>query len=154
MKTSVCAILSLFLCSLSSQCADLMSTGDWTRQIGASDLNGGAGSDLTSQYESAPGSTTLTISNTTPGTWRVYARRSDSTWNGSVALSIKRTSDGSGPGTISGASSYVQLTLIDTEICSGTGDRTTVGLQFRLDGMSKNVSPGTYSSTVIFTISQ
>lgn len=136
------------------EAADIVSTGDWTEMIDASDLTAGAGSDLISQYTSATSSTTLTISNTSGSSWRVLARRSDTIWNNGFTLWAKRTSDGAGSGSISGGTVYVELTTLDVEICSGTGDRSNIGLQFKLTGMSKDVSPNTYNSTVIFTATQ
>jgi hypothetical protein len=132
--------------------ADITVAGDWFRTIDKTDLTAGAGSDLASQYESATGVTTVSIANTSGATWRVTARRSDATWNSNVSLWVKRTSDGSGSGSISGGTTYVQLSALDTEVFSGTGDRSNVTLQFKLTGMSKSVAPGTYSTTVIYTV--
>lgn len=132
--------------------ADVSSIGNWTETIDANDLVAGAGSNVTSQYESITGSTTLDITNTAGGSWRIVARRSNGTWHGSFTLSLQRTSDGSGSGSIQGGASYVQLSTLDTEIFTGTGDRSGIAIQVKLTGMSTNVSPNTYSSGVIFTI--
>lgn len=132
--------------------ADVSSVGNWTEIIDANDLIAGAGSNVTSQYESVTGSTTLDIVNTTGGSWRIAARRSDGTWHGNFTLSVRRTSDGNGSGSILGGASYVQISTLDTDIFTGTGDRTSIAVQFKLTGMSKDISPNTYSSGIIFTI--
>ncbi len=122
------------------------------KTIGPGDLVAGAGTDLAAQYESASGATSLDIANTAGSAWRVLARRSSGTWNGAFRLSVRRSSDGSGSGSIRGGASYVELSNVDTEIFTGVGNRSGVALQLKLNGMSKNVSPDTYSSGIIFTV--
>lgn len=132
--------------------ADVSSTGSWTKTVGAGDLIAGAGSDLRSQYESVSGTTSLDITNTAGGAWRIYARRASGTWDGALRLSMRRSSDGSGSGSIQGGSSYVELSNLDTEVFAGAGNRSGIALQLRLSGMSKSVSPDTYSAGIIFTV--
>ena len=132
--------------------ADVSSSGNWTDMIDASDLVAGAGSNLASQYESSSGTTTLSIANTAGATWRILARRSDGTWHGNLVLFVRRTSDGSGSGAVVGGSSYIKLSTLDTEMFSGSGDRGSIAVQYKLTGMSKNVSPNLYSSGIIFTL--
>jgi hypothetical protein len=132
--------------------ADISSSGNWTEMIDASDLVAGAGSDVASQYESGSGTATLTISNTAGASWRILARRSDGTWHNNFVLSVRRTSDGSGSGAVIGGSSYIQLSTLDTEIFSGSGDRSSIAVQYKLTGMSKNVSPNLYSSGITFVL--
>lgn len=134
--------------------ADVSSVGSWTETIDANDLIAGAGSNVTSQYESASGASTLDIVNTSGNSWRILARRAGGNWHGSLTLLVRRTSDGSGSGSIFGGASYVQLSTLDTEIFTGTGDRSGIAVQFKLTGMSKDISPDTYSSGIIFTIAQ
>lgn len=153
MKSRVIRGFSLLL-SLATAApgADVSSVGNWTETIDASDLIAGAGSNVTSQYESVTGSTTLDILNTAGGSWRIVARRADSTWHGNLTLFVRRTSDGSGPGAILDGASYVQLSTLDTEIFTGTGDRNNIAVRFKLTGMSKDIPPNTYSAGIIFTI--
>jgi hypothetical protein len=153
MKSRVIRGLGLLLSlAIAAPGADVSSVGNWTETIDANDLIAGAGSNVTSQYESVTGSTTHDIVNTAGGSWRIVARRADSTWHGNLILFVRRTSDGSGPGSILGGTSYVQLSALDTEIFTGTGDRSIIAVQFKLTGMSKDISPNTYSSGIIFTI--
>lgn len=152
MKARAHGLVLLLALTLCTRAADVSSLGNWTELIDAQDLTAGAGSNVTNQYESFSGSTTLDIANTTGGSWRILARRSDGTWHGSFSLSLRRTSDGSGSGSILGGASYVQLSTLDTEIFTGTGDRTGIAVQFKLTGMSKDISPNTYSAGIIFTV--
>lgn len=133
--------------------ADLIATGGWTETVDASDLSGGAGTDLNGVYESGPGATTLTVS-AAPGTWRIRARRVEVSWDSRLTVWVKRVSDGSGSGTIAGGSSYVQLGTTDTEIFSGTEDRNNISLQYKVTGLSKNIQPGTYLTDIVFTVTQ
>ena len=131
-------------------------TGDWSETIDASDLQAGAGSDLKSTYESAAGTGLLTISGTSGNgdTWRVDVQRSDTTWHTNFfTLSVKRTGDGSGGGSISGGTVYQVIGESNVEFFSGTGDRSGIPLQFKLEGMSLQVPPGIYSTTVTYTVS-
>ncbi|MGB8169940.1 MAG: hypothetical protein WCF18_20725 [Chthoniobacteraceae bacterium] len=143
-------LLALAL-SGASRAADLTSSGDWVTTIAASNLVSGAGSDLQAQFESFSGVTTLTISNIS-GAWSLRARRAGANGHPDVAVSLKRTSGGSGSGDISGGTAYVELTNSDVEIFTGSEARSGVALQFKLTGLSHKVAPATYFSSIIFTV--
>jgi len=130
---------------------DITATGGWTEVIDAGDLVSGAGSDLQSVYESA---TDATILDVTPAFdfYDVYVRRSDTNWSGDFSLYIKRTGDGTGAGSISFGASYKEVTTVDTKFFSGYMSRTGIPIQYKLSGMSVNIAPDSYSTTIIFTI--
>jgi len=133
---------------------DITAIGDWSRTVTAADLQAGAGSDLISSYESAADAGDLTISGTggTGDVWRVDVRRTDTTWHGDFTLSIKRTGAGSGGGSIDGGTAYQAVGTANAELFSGAGDRSGIPVQFRLEGMSVQVPPNTYSTTVTLTV--
>lgn len=133
---------------------DISVTGNLTRTIDTSDLQSGAGSNLISIYESVSDHGLMTLSNTTGNAdnWRVDVRRSDTTWNGNLVLFVKRTGDGSGGGSISGGSGYQQITALDSQFFSGSGDRTNIPIQLKLSGVSITIPPNTFSTTVIYTV--
>jgi len=133
---------------------DFMATGEWSRTIGAGDLQAGAGSDLVSTYESAETAALLTISNTGGALWRVDVRRTDTTWHGNFTLLLRRTGDGTGGGPISGGTAYQAIGETNAEFFSGTGDRTNIPVQFKLAGMSVQVPPNTYATTITYTVVQ
>lgn len=145
------AVVALLLLRAAIYAADLTSMGDWTETLTASNLQAGAGSDLPNQLESIAGVTMLTITNA-PGAWKIRARRSSSQWNDSFALFVKRTSAGSGNGSISGAEAYVEITGNDAEIFAGSESRSSISLQFKLTGLASNVAAETYLSSIIFTV--
>ena len=151
MKTLFRIILALLAFAPADQAADLVSSGDWTETITASNLVSGAGSNLQSQLQSMAGVTSLTISNA-PGSWTLRVHRTGSPWAGEVALFVKRTSAGSGSGSIAGGESFVEVTASDVEIFNGSEARSNVALQFKLTGLSVGVSPANYLSSIVFTV--
>lgn len=132
--------------------ADLAVTGNWSRTVNNADLAAGAGSDLHSLIESGTAEATLDISNTFGGNWAVVARKSAITWPATVSIAVRRTSDGSGGGTIAGGTAYLTLSTTDQTLFTGTGDRSSVQLQLRTDGLSVEHGVGTYSLNVIYTL--
>lgn len=151
MKSSMLKVVPLLAFSSFAQGADLTSSGDWVESINATHLVAGAGSDLQAQFESVSGVTTLTITNA-PGAWSLRVRRGGSGGHGDVTVYVKRTSSGSGSGSIAGGTAYQALTGTDEELFSGSDARSSVSLQFKLTGLSRNVSPATYLSSLIFTV--
>jgi len=130
---------------------NIAATGGWNFTIDASDLSSGPGSDLADK-DSAPGATLLTVS-ATGFSWRVDVRKSDTTWNGNLTLNARRTSDGTGSGLVFGGSSYIPIGSTNSLFFSGSGSRSNIGVQYRLNS-SVRVPPGSYSTTVIYTITQ
>lgn len=130
--------------------------GSWTETIRSTNLTAGAGSDLSATYTSPADQASVDITLTTEAAdqWRVDVKKSDMNWHADTHLFIRRSSDGS-PGmsgaTISGGTSYMEVTDVDQAFFSGSGDRLNAGIQFRLTGFSVQVPPGSYSTTVILT---
>ncbi len=136
-----------------AEAIDLSASGGLMRIVGASDLVSGAGSNLHTTFDDA-GATSLSIVNTSGSNdrWRIDVRRSDATWHNALRLYVKRISDGSGGGTVTGGLSHVEISGTPVEFFSGEGDRDGLFLSYQLTGMSVSVSPNIYSTTVIFTV--
>ena len=83
----------------------------------------GAGSNLIDTSESASAAVSINITDTS-GNWGLVVKRDSSNWHSNLHLYIKRTSDGSAPGSISGGTSYQEVTDIDQSFFSGNGDRS------------------------------
>ncbi len=130
--------------------ATIAAVGGWTETIDASDLVSGAGSNLQTDYYSSTSATTIDVA--ASGNYQVNVRRSDTNWSGDFTLYLKRASDGTGSGTISGGTSYLVVSPTDTELFTGSLDRTGVDVQYHLSGTSIDITPGTYSTTLTFTI--
>jgi len=148
-------LFSLWLFLTKVEAIDLSATGGWNETVNESDLISGAGSNLVDTYESTIDATNITISNCIGDSdnWRVDIRRvNEGGWQGVLTFYVKRTSDGTGNGSISGGLSYIEITSTDTEFFPGAGDRSNITIQYQLTGMSINASPNHYNTTIIFTV--
>jgi len=127
--------------------------GDWSETIDSSDLIAGAGSDLQSTYESAADAVLVSVSGTGGGadTWRMDVKKTDTSWHGSFVLSLRRTSSGTG-GSVSGGDSYQQVTDSYNSFFSGSDDVSGIKVQLKLDGVSIQVPPDSYATTVYYTV--
>jgi hypothetical protein len=132
--------------------ADILVVGNWTRIVDQNDLASGAGSDIRTPIESAVGQVQISISNTGGGSWSLLVAKSDTNWPAGVSAAVKRTSDGSGSGTISGGTAYLVVTATNQIFISGTGDRSDIQLQLKTEGLSVRNSPSSYSTTLTYTL--
>jgi hypothetical protein len=127
-------------------------SGSWFELVDETDLAGPAGSDLISIYESAADQVQIQILTDIGEDWRVDVRRVDTDWHGDLDLFVRRTSEGSGPGSISGGDSYQELSTSYQEFFSGTDDRSGVNIQIKLEGVSASTGSGNYLTTIYYTI--
>jgi len=151
-------VLILFLFFLlffqEAEAIDISAIGGWTQTISASNLISGAGSDLNPTYTSVANASAITITNckNKNDNWRVDVRRVDTNWHANFTLQAQRASAGTGAGAISGGTTFINIGTIDMTFFSGSGDRSGINCQYRLTGMSISIDPGTYSTTVIYTL--
>jgi hypothetical protein len=148
-------LFSLWLFLTKVEAIDLSAAGGWNENVNASDLVSGVGSNLVDTYESTTNATNVNISNCMGDSdnWRVDVRRVDEGgWYGGFALYVKRTSDGTGNGFVSDGFDYIEITSTDTPFFTGAGDRSNINIQYQLTGMSINVSPNNYHTTIMFTV--
>ena len=152
---TICFVIFLLLLSAQTGGISISATGDWTETIDAFDLVSGAGSDLIDTYESIANATVLTITAAGGGggkPWRIDVKRTDSNWHTDFTLYVRRTSDGTGPGSISGGLSYIEIVTTDSSFFSGVDNRSGIDVQYELTGMSVSVPPAIYSTTVTYTV--
>lgn len=128
---------------------DITVTGSWPLVIDASDLQSGAGSDLNPTYLSAVNQIRIRILNTNTN-WKVRVRISP--YNPDYQFRIRRTTDGGGPGTISGGASWMQVTDSWQLFFTGSQRRQNIRVQVALTGMSVQIPPGTYAITVEYRV--
>lgn len=129
-------------------------TGNWDLMIDETDLQGGPGTDLVSTYES---NTSMSIRVRKGGwfnnwNWRVDVKKINGNWHGDFHLDVRRTGNGFGFGSISGGTSYQEISGTDQSFFSGSRNRTAIPFQYRLRGVSVQVVPNTYTTTVWFTV--
>ncbi len=152
-KVIQCIILSSLLIYSGGICwaISISATGSWSETIDSSDLQAGAGSDLIDTYESATNAVSINISDTA-GSWEVYVEKLDTNWRSDLHLYIQRTSDGEGSGSIADGGTYQEVTGSQL-FFSGIGDRSAITVQLELMGVSIQVPPDTYKTTVCYTVS-
>jgi len=132
-------------------------TGSWSETVDESNLTAGPGSNLTSEYESSSSEFRIRIqgfgtNRRNPNSWRVDVRRSDATWHANLSVLVRRTSNGSGTGSISGGTSYQAVTGTDQTFFQGSNNRNGVRVQAKVGGVSLSVPPNTYRTSIVFTI--
>lgn len=133
---------------------DIVASGNWLVTNDASDLIGGAGTDLTDTYSSTSEEVLITISNTAGvgDNWRVDIKKTITSWPPGVSLYARRTGDGTGSGSIVNGMSYTLIEATDTSFFSGSGDRSSIPIQLRITGATVGFGPSTYSLTVTYTV--
>ncbi|MGA1875950.1 MAG: hypothetical protein ACMUIA_10115 [bacterium] len=136
--------LLIFLIPDTAQAApapNIRATGGWTETIDGSDLQSPwtAGSNLVNTYESVVNATSLNV--IFNSYWRVDIRRSDGNWHGNFTLRARRS-----------GGSYLEVTPTDASFFCGYKTSNNVQVQYQLSGMSVNISPATYWTTVVYTI--
>jgi hypothetical protein len=133
------------------QAINVTVTGDWTLVIDENDLQDGPGSDLNPQYPSATDQISVDITQTGKN-WTVYIQGSITNWYSGLSVYVRRTSDGSGNGWISGGTNWMQVTLGSQQFFQGNKRRLGIHVQCGLTGMSVQVPPDTYSGTITYTV--
>jgi hypothetical protein len=146
-------LLVLVQTGQSAHAIDLELTGTWTITIDSGDLAAGPGTDLTAIYESPADQVLVDILNSMGGgdSWRIDVKKSDVSWNSNLSVYARRTSDGFG-GSVSGGESYQIITNSDQSLFTGTDDITDIGMQYKINGVSININPNNYATTIIYTV--
>ena len=86
------------------------------------------------------------------GNWTVKVLKSDLNWPVGVSVAVRRSSDGSGSGTISGGTGYLAVSGTEQVLFSGSGDRSGIQLQLKTEGLSVGASPDNYSTTITYRV--
>ena len=146
-------LLVIFPTGQSVHAIDIVLTGIWSVNIDAGDLAAGVGSDLNPSYESPADQVLLDILNTMGGgdNWRIDVKKSDIAWSPNISVYTRRTSGGSG-GSVSGGETYQIITNTDQSLFTGTADVSDIGMQYKIDGVSIDIDPSNYVTTIIYTV--
>ena len=128
-------------------------TGSWSETIDANDLVAGAGSTVNSTYESAADAITVDLTAIGVGdSWDIEISMTEGTWSSNFTLWARRTSAGTGPGTVSGGMSYQEITSTPTTLFSGTGSRNDIEVQLQLTGVALSEPLGANDCTVTYDL--
>jgi len=146
-------LVVLILIPIKTGAIQISVTGSWTRTIDAADLQGLAGSDLNPVYESATNQIGIEIRQTSAN-WSVDIKKIDTNWHGNFHLFVRRTSNGNGSGSISGGTTYQEVTDVDQAFFSGFRVRTFIDIQLRLEGVSVQVPQDSYTTTLYYTVTE
>lgn len=148
-------LISCFLLFNFAEPANISISGNWSRIIDASDLQSGPGSDFNPAIESATDQIVMGITGAGGRSWRVDVSRIDTNWHANFVLSIRRTNGGTGgPGSVSGGLTYLEILPTNQTFVTGQSNRTGITFQERLEGLSVSIPPGTYTTTVRFTVTE
>jgi hypothetical protein len=139
---------------VSSAAISISAIGTWSETVSDADLAGGPGSDLVGTYESAADQVSMDISGATDDsdTWRVDLKKTDTAWHSNLHLYLKRTSGGSGSGSVSGGQSYLEATDTYAEFFNGSGSRAGINIQLRITGVAVGIPADAYSTTIYYTV--
>ena len=147
MRAGLCALLAAF--SGQAAAADIDVTGHWSRIVNRADLLDGAGTDVVPSLESSPAVATLDITGTGDGPWTVRVAMENFGWPPGASVSVRRSGTDSG---ISGGASYVPIDTTSRIFFSGTGDRTGIQIQIKVDGVDIHTAPALNSLTITYTV--
>lgn len=153
----ILCILSIdvaFLMATPAAAFDITVTGSWTEYIDQNDLRSGIGTNLNGTYTSATNVNLVTITGAVDNSdaWQITIRRMDNAWNDLMQVSARRTSGGTGGGSVTGGQTYIQVTTSDQQFFTGTGNRSGVRIQLRVTGVSLLIPPSQYSTTIQYTV--
>jgi hypothetical protein len=141
-----------------AQAQSVSVSGSWSLSIDETDLQSGAGSDLIDTYESNTNQVYVSVTKSgglfSNWYWRVDITKSDGNWHSDFYLDVRRSSNGIGFGSINGLTSYQEILDSSPPYFTGNRNRYLIGMQYRLRGVSVQVPPDTYTTTVIYTVTE
>jgi hypothetical protein len=147
MRAGLCPLLVAFAGAASA--ADISVTGHWSRIVTRADLIDGAGTDIVPPIESSPAIAILDITGTDDAPWTVRVATEDFGWPPGASVSVRRSGNDS---SISGGASYLPIDSTSQVFFSGTGDRTGIQIQIRVDGIDIHTAPALYSLTITYSV--
>lgn len=150
--TYLSAILYFVIFCFNIRAQDITVTGSWSGSIDGSDLQSGAGSDLVDTYESLSDQIIIDVTGAGMNSWRVDVSKVDGNWDGNFHLYVRRTSDGIGMGPINGGTAYQEVMDTDQSFFDSQQSRTDIHVQLKLNGVSVQIPPDAYSTTVYYTV--
>ena len=135
---------------------DIGVSGEWTLVIDESAI---VDDEIIDTHESETGQILLNVSHASYGwfgnwSWRVSVHKVDLNWHGNLNIDVRRTGNGFGFGSISGGTGYQEIDSISRTFFSGTRHRIWIGCQYRIRGVGPQIPPGTYTTSIVYTVVQ
>ncbi|MBN1697940.1 MAG: hypothetical protein JW881_10540 [Spirochaetales bacterium] len=110
-----------------------------------------AGTDVTDSYYTTDTQYYFSMINP-KNNYRIDMERTTGSWNANLSICVMRTTDGSGSGTISGGTSYIEITDSVATFFTGSDARNDVYIKYRIDGVTvPDLAATTYTSTITYT---
>ncbi len=152
-------ILILVLLCFDGFSQDVSSSPGWTYSVPSNTIIE-AGLNYSIVPVSAVNQTLISLSRLKgSSTFEVMVNKVDSDWNNLLDLQVQRTGTGNGGsgGAINGGETYISITNTPQLFFSGfnfsSNVRNNIPIQYRLNGISVLVPVKTYTTTVVYTIS-
>ena len=130
----------LLFCVPLARAANITASGGWSKTFGPGDLTGGAGSDISSSYESGETATVLNV--TATALWKVTIVRDDWAKGG---LKVRESGQEYKDIPVSPAPAIDFIT-------GYSGDKSGIECQYQLSGVSIKDGPDTYETIVTYTV--
>ncbi|MBA3028297.1 MAG: hypothetical protein FP816_05700 [Desulfobacteraceae bacterium] len=124
------------------------------KTINSSELIFGPEIILPSTYTSSSNAVTMNINANGNESWMVHVSKNNSIWDPRLRLYIRRTGNGSGTGTISGGTSFQEITSLNQTFFSGRKKYSNIPVQFQLTGVSLYIPPSSNITTITYTITE
>lgn len=155
----------LLLSSFMGRTQTITASPSWNISVPANTITE-AGNNYTTNITSAASQTLVSFSVSAGlfgGNYTVSVHKIDSDWHSNLSLWTQRTGAGTGSGwfssgTITGGLTFVQLTNAPQTFFSGStgilsSGRTNIPIQYEIRGVSVLLPVKTYTTTVVYTIS-
>jgi hypothetical protein len=135
-------------------------TGSWTVTVPSS-LITDAGMDYTQTFISATNQSLLDFKTGLAPSYTIFVQKMDTDWHPNLSLWIKRTGQGNGSGgrtiPMTGGENFMQVTNSPQpffyDASNSTHNRNNVPIQYQIQGLSVIIPVKSYSTTLMFTIS-
>lgn len=130
----------------------------WNVSVGANSITEAGNNYSTSAVESAANQFLFDIVGGPSTNFTLTVNRLDADWSNLLSVLVRRTGPGAGSGGfIAGGDNYQMVTTLPQTLSFGTfgpsGRRNNIPVQIRLAGISVLVPAKTYTTTLVFTIS-
>ncbi len=153
-------ILTLLFSITDSSAQSISIVGTWSVNIASNTLSE-AGTDYGGTVTSSPSQSFISLSGLAwLGSYSVSVRKTDVIWDSSLSLKVRRTGTGTFTGwssSITGGETFITLTNVNQTFFTGSNFintvRNNIPIQYEIGGISVLLPVRSYSTTVVYTVS-